>query len=275
MNSLELNKRLKVLGKECENIKHERKLLATEYDNLTELVKKCGIICIVCLVLHSIVLAQFMKSKSVSVIGLGRFLSPFVFIIFIGSFIVFMLKGFDLFLNADTKYSKMLAEKLNKASATDALKSMNETIMTLESEINRIENEIYEMGGKIEDIEEEITRPADIIQLEEVTGTRGITAPEEITGIEDKWGTSEEMLTEEKSEDGFTGEMELMDLLLNRSSVIEQVQVKNSSIFEKKATENVDDILSALDAFDMDDDDEFENSSELWKKDAMKRYSKI
>lgn len=263
MNSLELNKRLKVLGKECENIKHERKLLATEYDNLTELVKKCGIICIVCLVLHSIVLAQFMKSKSVSVIGLGRFLSPFVFIIFIGSFIVFMLKGFDLFLNADTKYSKMLAEKLNKASATDALKSMNETIMTLESEINRIENEIYEMGGKIEDIEEEITRPADIIQLEE------------ITGIEDKWGTSEEMLTEEKSEDGFTGEMELMDLLLNRSSVIEQVQVKNSSIFEKKATENVDDILSALDAFDMDDDDEFENSSELWKKDAMKRYSKI
>lgn len=256
MNSIELNKRLKVLDKECENIKHERKLLATDYEALTELVKKCGILSIVCLVLHGTVLAQFMKSKSVTVIGLGRFLSPFVFIIFIGSFIVFMIKGFDWFLHADTKYSKKLAARLNKVTVTAELKKMNDTIMTLEAEIDRIENEIYEMGGTIE---------REASETEEVSEIGRILSMEQ----------AEEAGEGEAAGDTDSEDLEMTDLLIKRSPVIEPVQAKTGSVAAKRTTENVDDILSALDAFDVDEDeDEFENSSELWKKDAMKRYSK-
>lgn len=255
MNSIELNKRLKILDKECENIKHERKLLATDYEALTELVKKCGILSIVCLVLHGTVLAQFMKSKSVTVIGLGRFLSPFVFVIFIGSFIVFMIKGFDWFLHADTKYSRKLAARLNKVTVTEELRKMNETIMTLEAEIDRIENEIYDMGGTIE---------REASETEEVPEIGKILSMEK----------AEEAAEEDTGDTDFE-DMEMPELLIKRSPVIEPVQAKTGSVAAKRSTENVDDILSALDAFDADEDeDEFENSSELWKKDAMKRYSK-
>lgn len=256
MNGIELNKRLKVLDKECENIKHERKLLATDYEALTELVKKCGILSIVCLVLHGTVLAQFMKSKSVTVVGLGRFLSPFVFVVFIGSFIIFMIKGFDWFLHADTKYSKKLAVRLNKATVTEELKKMNDTIMTLEAEIDRIENEIYEMGGTIE---------------REVSGTEEVPEIGKILSME---GLEEDIEGEDTGDSGFE-DLEMEELLIKRSPVIEPVQAKTGSVAEKRATENVDDILNALDALDAgEDEDEFENSSELWKKDAMKRYSK-
>lgn len=256
MNSFELNKRLKILDKECENVKHERKLLATDYEKLTDIVKKSGILSIVCLILHGTILAQFMKSKSVTVIGLGRFLSPFVFVIFIGSFIVFMIKGFDWFLHADTKYSKKLAAKLNKASVSEELKNLNDTIMSLEAEIDRIENEIYEMGGTIE---------REPVQPEKTEENKSMFNMKEIEEYEDIVGG-------EEPEDN----MELKDLLVKRSPVIEQVQVRNSSVTAKKTTESIDDILSALDAFDVDEeDDEFENSSEIWKKDAMKRYSKF
>lgn len=175
MNGTELNKRLKVLGKECEDKKHERKLLAAEYEKLTDIVKKCGIISLVCLVLHRTVLASLMKSKSVTVVGLGRFLSPFAFFIFFAGFIVFMIKGFDWFLHADTKYSKILAGKLNKATVSEELKVMNDTIMTLEAEINKIENEIYAMGETTEpeqtsgtDEPVELIKPMEIIEPLEI-----------------------------------------------------------------------------------------------------------
>lgn len=359
MNGIESNKRLKKLGEECENIKHERKLLATEYEKLTEIVKKCGIACIVCLVLHNIVLAQFMKSKNVSVIGLGRFLSPFVFVIFLASFIVFMIKGFDWFLHADTKYSRMLAVKLDKATVSEELKHMNNTIMAIEAEIDKIESEMYkieevaetkeimepvkteelvktvepvetvEPAEKAEPVKTEepmktvepvetkeladdfaefikIIEPAEIIESKESAEQIEIMAEtpaiiddftetvqvKEIT--EDKYSgftetssdkrTSdvEETLQEKETEeagrlnDNPMDDLELMDLLIQRTQTIMPVSKEAGEAVNVRKTENVEDILSGLDALDVDiEEDEDENSSELWKKDAMKRYSRL
>ena len=42
MNSSDIKKRLKTLQKESEDKKHERKVLATDYEKQVEIVKKSG-----------------------------------------------------------------------------------------------------------------------------------------------------------------------------------------------------------------------------------------
>lgn len=343
MNGTELNKRLKVLGKECEDKKHERKLLAAEYEKLTDIVKKCGIISLVCLVLHRTVLASLMKSKSVTVVGLGRFLSPFAFFIFFAGFIVFMIKGFDWFLHADTKYSKILAGKLNKATVSEELKVMNDTIMTLEAEINKIENEIYAMGETTEpeqisetgepvelikpmeiiepleiieaiepEIEPEIIEPkiepviepeiepviepekepeiesvlpTDIPQISEATDTlkEEISDPmefeqaeilnEEIRQVNEEKADKADKESE-SPDNNLLNDFGLADILFQRSQKVEPVLQQSEGVSVNRKTESVEDILNGLDALDVDiEEEEYENSSELWKKDAMGRYS--
>lgn len=312
MNGTELNKRLNVLGKECEDKKHERKLLAAEYEKLTDIVKKCGIISLVCLVLHRTVLTSLMKSKSVTVVGLGRFLSPFVFFIFFACFIVFVIKGFDWFLHADTKYSKILAGKLNKPTVSEELKVMNDTIMTLEAEINKIENQMYEVGVKTEIVQTseaddpiglmkpmEMADPIEIAEAIEpeteletepvlMTGIsqmteQPVTLQEEIsdsTGLE-KTEMSNEEIQQVNEENGagtpdnnWMDDFGLSDILFQKSQTVEPVLQHSEEVSVNRKTESVEDILHGLDALDVDvEEEEDENSSELWKKDAMGRYS--
>ncbi|MBQ3584009.1 MAG: hypothetical protein IJA27_04790 [Lachnospiraceae bacterium] len=262
MDSQELKKRRKQLNKECEDRKHERKLLATEYENLQEVVKKCGIVCIVCLVLQSIVLTQFMKSDSVSVIGLGRYLTPFTLAVFFGSFVILLIKGFDLFLNANNKYSKMLAEKLEKVTASETLKNQNDIIMGLEEEIRKIDNELYEMGESLVEDELDETDKEDDYFVEPLK-IKSTIQMNYLNANADKRNESfvKPIETVEPREE--------MHTITQTSSMISPV--KND-----RKKEDINDILSALDSFGEfgDEDEEEENSSELWKKDAMKRYSR-
>ena len=158
MNSSDIKKRLKTLQKESEDKKHERKVLATDYEKQIEIVKKSGMVAAISFLFHYVVLVSMMhNTKHVTIAGMGRFLSPFVMIVFIGSFVLFLVKGFDLFVNSDTKYSKPLADKLKiKNPVAAELKRMNDTITMLDVEIDKLENELYESGESF-DTEEKIT----------------------------------------------------------------------------------------------------------------------
>ena len=150
MDSSEINNKINLLRKECEDRKYERKVLATDYEHQAEMVKKSGIVSIVAFLIHYVLLVPFMdNTKHVTIAGMSRFLSPFVMIIFLASFVYFLIKGFDLFVNSDTKYSKKLAVKLKINSVSDALNQMNDTITMLDIEIDKLENELYEMGEEI------------------------------------------------------------------------------------------------------------------------------
>ena len=71
---------------------------------------------------------------------------------------------------------------------------------------------------------------------------------------------------------------DIIEKEINETKVIEKVENKKhevkktvvkKAVFEQKVGDSVDDLLNALDSFGIEDDedDEFENSSELWKRD--------
>ena len=142
-----IKEKISVLKKQRDDKKYERKLLATDYENHKELVKKSGITSLITILVYYVILLPLTHyKKSVTLMGLGRFLIPFALLVFLVSFIYFLVKGFDFFVNADSKYSKMLAEKFNINSVSDELRLMNEAITMMDVEIARLEDELYESG---------------------------------------------------------------------------------------------------------------------------------
>lgn len=152
-----LNENINVLKKRRDDKKYERKLLATDYEKQKEMVKISGITALIAVLIHYAILLPLTRStKHVTLMGLGRFLTPFILLIFIVSFVFFLWKGFDFFVNADTKYSKILAEKFKIHSVSDELRMMNEAITMMDIEIARLEDELYESGA---DFTEEVKKP--------------------------------------------------------------------------------------------------------------------
>ncbi len=228
MDNAQLNQQLKVLRSKCDDVTHEKKLLTTDFDGLKDFVIKVGITSALCLVLRITLLQIFLDSKSASVKALGRFLAPFDYAVFIVAFILFSIRGFDLFINADTKYSKIVAKKLDKATVSDKMNELNSEIMRLQLEINKTETTLYEQGGKPDVIRDNT--------LDTIT-------------IQDNFFSQNDM-----EQNGIFME-------------------EGENLFAKQNQKNsIDDILNGLDDFSVDDEDEFENSSDLWEKDAMKHY---
>ena len=217
MDITELKKQRQFLIKKKDDISYERKQFLKEYNDLKDIVKKTGSICLVCFVLQIIIVSQFLDSKNVTILALGRYLTPFVLGVFIAALVVFLTKGFNLFINADTDWSKKAAEKLERTRFTEKLESMNELIIRIDIELNKIDDKLKELGTNIDDIDFE---------------------------------TEEEKVIHEKPTYKKT--------------------VEKKAIYEQKTGDNVDDLLNALDSWGLndDEDDEFENSSELWKKDS-------
>lgn len=233
MNNIKEN--INVLKKQRDDKKYERKILATDYEKQKQMVKISGVTALISLLVHYVILLPLThNTKHVTLMGLGRFLTPFVLLVFLVSFIFFLWKGFDFFVNADTKYSKILAEKFKVNSVSDELRLMNEAITMLDTEIDRLENELYESGADFGIEEKSVKEP------EQVKRYRINLVEEEPRPIVEKG--------------------------------------KTEQIADKKETHNssVDDILSGLDEFMLDDgeDDDFESSSDMWEKDAMSRFKK-
>ncbi len=255
MNSSEIKEKIRILNKESEDKKHERKVLATDYEKQKEMVKKSGVTALLSFLIHYVLLVPVMdNTKHVTIAGMARFLSPFLMIIFFVSFVYFLIKGFDFFVNADTKYSKVLAKKLKSESVSEELRLMNETITMLDIEINRLENELYESG---EDLFDETSKntvknkmmAGEIIERKVINRT-AIESRKVISEIEKDIKVDLKAYTEEDS----------------------TLDFEESNNTKKN---DINALLNGLDDFALDDyDDELESSSELWEKDAMRRFSR-
>lgn len=289
MNSSDIKKRLKTLQKESEDKKHERKVLATDYEKQVEIVKKSGIVAAISFLFHYVVLVSMMhNTKHVTIAGMGRFLSPFVMIVFIGSFVLFLVKGFDLFVNSDTKYSKPLADKLKINNPVAAeLRRMNDTITMLDVEIDKLENELYESGESFDTDEEE--------KITDIKMTAGKKEKNrvvkrivlEIPKPDTKSNVSNEIadydVNEVKSEvqnniaDYEVNEVKhsIADNIMKESDTKNKTSNTSDKNKAKSKKNDIDDLFSGLDELALDDDeDDFESSSEMWEKDAMRRFSR-
>lgn len=287
MNSSDIKKRLKTLQKESEDKKHERKVLATDYEKQVEIVKKSGIVAAISFLFHYVVLVSMMhNTKHVTIAGMGRFLSPFVMIVFIGSFVLFLIKGFDLFVNSDTKYSKPLADKLKiKNPVAAELKRMNDTITMLDVEIDKLENELYESGESF-DTEEKITdikMTAGKKEKNRVVKRIVLEMPKPDTKSNVSNEIADYDVSEVKSEvqnniaDYEVNEVKhnISDDIMKESNTKNKTSVTSDKNKAKSKKNDIDDLFSGLDELALDDDeDDFESSSEMWEKDAMRRFSR-
>lgn len=287
MNSSDIKKRLKTLQKESEDKKHERKVLATDYEKQVEIVKKSGIVAAISFLFHYVVLVSMMhNTKHVTIAGMGRFLSPFVMIVFIGSFVLFLIKGFDLFVNSDTKYSKPLADKLKiKNPVAAELKRMNDTITMLDVEIDKLENELYESGESF-DTEEKITdikmtagkkeknRVVKRIVLEMPKPDTKSNIPNEIADY-DVSGVKSEVQNNIADYEVNEVKHSISDDIMKESNTKNKTSITSDKNKAKSKKNDIDDLFSGLDELALDDDeDDFESSSEMWEKDAMRRFSR-
>ena len=287
MNSSDIKKRLKTLQKESEDKKHERKVLATDYEKQVEIVKKSGMVAAISFLFHYVVLVSMMhNTKHVTIAGMGRFLSPFVMIVFIGSFVLFLIKGFDLFVNSDTKYSKPLADKLKiKNPVAAELKRMNDTITMLDVEIDKLENELYESGESF-DTEEKITdikMTAGKKEKNRVVKRIVLEMPKPDTKSNVSNEIADYDVSEVKSEvqnniaDYEVNEVKhsISDDIMKESNTKNKTSITSDKNKAKSKKNDIDDLFSGLDELALDDDeDDFESSSEMWEKDAMRRFSR-
>ncbi len=215
MTTENLSRQLKSMKKDVDDINYKKQQIITEMDSLRERVKKCAIACIICIMIQSIVLTVFRDSKSLSLAALGRFLNPIVSIILLYFAVILIVKGFDLFINTDTKLSWRLAKKLGRETAAQQIDIYNGELAKLENQISSIEYELYDNNN---------------------------VSDRDLPPYYDN--EHNKMVNNNKPEYQY---------------------IKNQD-------NEIDDILHGFDDWD-DDEDEFESSSELWKKDAMNRFS--
>lgn len=143
-SSIQVKDALNRMRGKCDDIKHEKMLIVNEFESLQNTVKKCGIICGICFVIQVLISLVFLRSRDPSIFALGRFLTPLNLAIFLGALYIVLTKGFDMFINLDTKYSKKLADRLNKVTVTEKVDELNDAIMRLEFEMQKMEEKIYE-----------------------------------------------------------------------------------------------------------------------------------
>ncbi len=254
MEIANLNKRLDSLNSKCEDIKHEKKMLVDDYRDLLHQVKKMGIVSASAFLVWAIILQGFSHSNSPTLQALGGFLTPWCIIVFFVAFIPLLIKGYDCFLNADNQYAKKLARKLDKVTLADRIDNLNMSISRLDTEIQKIQEQILERGGTLKlentDIEEKI--PTAEISTPTATGTANVQEQVDFKGI-DEIESDEYDYPDLKETDDFDDE-----------------DKKESEVVKKN---DISDIFSGLDDFDLfddDDEDEFENSSDLWEKEVKK-----
>lgn len=254
MDTVEIKGRINALRKQSEEKKHERKLLATDYEKLKMIVKRSGITALITLLVHSVILNPWANNnKHVMLISLGRFLTPFALIIFVVSFVIFLIKGFDLFVNADNRFSKMAAEKFKVNRVSETLKFMNEAITMMDVEIDKLENTLYENGESFDGINE--------------------PTPVNTKSAKEMFSEKTEFSSEQKSDFIQDLGVNKKDVVISASEKVERPVVERT-IIEMPKKESVDDIFSGLDslAFADDDEDEFESSSEMWEREAKKNF---
>lgn len=237
----QLNEQLKLFTKQSIDKKQERKNLDTEYEHLKSVVKKCAVISFVSLCVYTGIFSMMIHSKFYALKGIAIFLRPFVFFVFVGSFVYLLLKGYDWFINANTKYSRQMAEKFKVNSISEQLEILDGVINYLDTSIAKVEDKIYEIevgDGENVSYKKKPSNQKDVLH-------------------------SEGMLKNEKLTDSHKHDQK------NKQKYNSNEQyIKN----KKNKTDSIENIFNGLD--DIDEDEEEMNSSEMWQNDAMKKYSR-
>lgn len=309
-----IKENIRILKKQRDDKKYERKLLATDYENHKDLVKKSGITALITLLVYYVILLPLTHyKKHVTLMGLGRFLIPFALIIFLVSFIYFLVKGFDLFVNAENKYSKMMAEKFNINSVSDELRLMNESITMMDIEINRLENELYESGEDFnlneDEVKEDKFNDNNVVSdekniMQESVFNKEETKKEPTENVEQKNAPVKRYRINLVSDKESKSDVVKEEIVISASEkverpIVERIVIEKNMTGEsentqpdtedilsgiesdedlrKKNSSSIDDIFNGLDEYmlEEDEDDDFESSSDMWEKDAMRRFSKM
>lgn len=309
-----IKENIRILKKQRDDKKYERKLLATDYENHKDLVKKSGITALITLLVYYVILLPLTHyKKHVTLMGLGRFLIPFALIIFLVSFIYFLVKGFDLFVNAENKYSKMMAEKFNINSVSDELRLMNEAITMMDIEINRLENELYESGEDFnlneDEVKEDNSNKNNVMSnakniVQESVFIKEETKKEPTESVDQKNAPVKRYRINLVSDKETNSDVVKEEIVISASEkverpIVERIVIEKNMTGESENTEpdtedilsgiesdedlrkknssSIDDIFNGLDEYmlEEDEEDDFESSSDMWEKDAMRRFSKL
>lgn len=234
MDTVKMEKQKKLLMRAKDDILYEKNQLMDNYEKLEDVVIKTGIISLISALFQIICVGAMLKSKNVVLMGLGRYLTPFVLLIFTVAFLTFIIKGFDFFINMDTELSEKASKKLDKVTYVEKIAELNNSIIRIDIELEKINKKLGSEDDIIaSEMLDDYVDDDNKIEYEprvEINNTENISKYEEVNIID----------TERKKKES--------DILVS---------------------ENVDDILNALDYFGLgDEDDDFENSSELWKRDS-------
>ena len=237
----EINKNITELQKELEDRKYQRKRIAEAYDELIKRVRKSGIIALICLVLQVVLFTPGSNDRHhLSLAAFSRSMTPIMIIGFIASFGYFVWKGYDLLLNSNTDIGNKLADKRNKTTTPISLvlDELNNEIMNVENALQKYNDKLYESGG----VYKEPSKKGDMITK----------APEKYEARVIERTIIEKKPISKPVEESFESDSFLDDA--------------------KDSMKNIDDILNGLDSTFLDDEDEFETSESLWKKDTKGKY---
>lgn len=269
MDNALLGKKLNALISKNEDIKHEKKMLIDDYRDLTRLVKKTGIISLSVMLFQLIILRGFANSKNhVTLRSLGRFLTPYCIIIFFFCFIIFLIKGFDWFINADNQYSKKAAKKLDRLTLADRIDSINLAIMRLENEIEKTKDEIVLNGGNVEEILS--------TKISQETQTKHEIKKDKVNEKSKKSVEKENNYDKQISleiDEILGDELDYLDDDINstkmkKQGAVKKVVAKSRDFTKLSENDDISSIFSGLDEIGDDDEDEFENSSQMWEKES-------
>ncbi len=143
VDNVEISEKLKNIEKELEYKRIERRELTEIYEKEKKFVTICGVSAAICILLHQTFLRWMVNSeKHASVKAVGMYFQPIVFMIFLILAVAAIAKGFDLFMNSRLKYAQQLCEKLNRKSLADEIDDLSGTIIFLEEETGKLQEEM-------------------------------------------------------------------------------------------------------------------------------------
>ncbi len=281
MEITNLNKRLSSLNSKSEDIKHEKKMLLDDYNDLLHQVRKLGIISAASFFTWAVILQAFSHSKSPTVKALGGFLTPWCIIVFLVAFIPLLIKGYDSFINADNQYAKKFARKLDKLTLADRIDNLNMDIARLDSEMEKIKEDILSQGGEIQLTEQTAEKKQNQESDKQEDKKENLVSKENFSESQPTTTSSQVFETEsdKKNEENVVKETQVEENVMEEEiSFLDDEPIDDrefgDSVSAESKKNDVSDIFSGLDDLefsdDDDDDDEFENSSALWEKEGKK-----
>lgn len=148
MTREELEKVVKHLEKELDLKRREREEVAEIYEKQRQIVFHFLSIASVTIVIHITIVQWLIQNDNLSLKGIGTYIQPINFTVFMLTAIYTIVRGYDFFINSNHILARKLNEKLKKSSITTELATMLDNIRFLQREIDRLNGELRAMDRK-------------------------------------------------------------------------------------------------------------------------------